>query len=109
MATAEQQDQAANLREMAQRLAAQAETIDPTIPVDSRQRGFNAEVEASHAAAAAAAAAAATATTPAATAPAAGAAARGVATVVADAMALVNGMMGNIAPLEALIAELRSL
>lgn len=109
MADANTKAQAASLREMSLKLQAQADTLDPPPPTDSRQRGFNAEVDASHAAAAEALRAAQAAAAPAAPAPATAAAPRGVAAVVADAIEVINSLLGNVNPLATLIDELRSL
>ena len=109
MADANQKAGAANLREMALKLQAQAELLDPT---DSRTPGFNPEVEASQAAAAPPTVVnvgVGAVPAPTATAPAAAAAPRGVAAVVADAVEVINGLLGNVSPLAKLIDELRSL
>lgn len=82
----------------------------PTPATDSRQPGFNPEVEASHAAKIAAAQAVLDAAKAAATAAAATPAApRAANSVIADIFTVLNGLLGNVSSIETLIAELRSL
>ena len=81
-----------------------------TPPVDSRQAGFNPEVEASHAKAIADAHAVLDAAKAAATAAAATPAApRAANSVIVDIFSVLNGLLGNVTSIETLIAELRSL